>query len=146
MIDHKHIGWVLPAHRETVESGRLRLFAKAIGELDPIYLDEDAAQAAGHPALPAPPTFVFCLEMDRRPHCWAEELGVDPARVLHSEQSFTYHAMIYAGNVLDFTSQIADIYQSGDGSLEFIVWVTSVVNQNHQLVAELRSVFLARNN
>ena len=34
---------------------RLKFFAKAIGETNPIYTDEAAALEAGYRALPAPP-------------------------------------------------------------------------------------------
>ncbi len=48
MIDRKHVGAPLPGHTAEVEKGRLRLFAKVIGETDPIYTDEAAAaRAAG---------------------------------------------------------------------------------------------------
>ena len=51
MIDKKHIGKVLPSFSATAEAGQLRFFAKSIGETNPIYLDEQAARDAGHPAL-----------------------------------------------------------------------------------------------
>jgi hypothetical protein len=61
----RYIGYVSAPFTTQVERGRLRFFAKAISETDPVYTDEAAARAAGHPALPVPPTFFFCLEMDR---------------------------------------------------------------------------------
>jgi hypothetical protein len=64
MIDPRHIGHTLPPYAVDVEKGRLKFFAKAIGQTDPVYSDEAAAKAAGHPSLPVPPTFLFCLEMD----------------------------------------------------------------------------------
>ena len=47
MIDHRHIGYASPPFTTPVERGRLKFFAKAIGETDPVYVDEAAAQAAG---------------------------------------------------------------------------------------------------
>ena len=69
MIDKKHIGHELPASVLDVEKGRLRFFAKAIGETDPVYTDEAAAEAAGYRA---------CRR--RRPSCSRAELdaGADP--------------------------------------------------------------------
>jgi hypothetical protein len=43
MIDKKYIGKVLPLHSAEVEKTALRLFAKVIGETDPVYTDESAA-------------------------------------------------------------------------------------------------------
>ena len=64
MIDRRHIGHAMPPFSTEVEKGRLRFFAKATGQADPVYTDEGAARAAGYSGLPVPPTFLFCLEMD----------------------------------------------------------------------------------
>src|SRR5207249_1738785 len=42
------------------ELGRtaIRYFALAVGDLNPLYLDEDFARAHGHPSVIAPPTLV----------------------------------------------------------------------------------------
>jgi hypothetical protein len=37
----------LPPHSALVEAGRLRLFAKAIGEFDRVFTDETAARCCG---------------------------------------------------------------------------------------------------
>jgi acyl dehydratase len=146
MIDRKFIGHELPPHTAQVEAGRLRLFAKAIGETDPLFTDEAAARTAGHRSLPALPTFVFCLDMDvPDPFGYLAEMGVPLQNILHGEQQFSYHAPIYAGDLLSFRSRIADIYAKKGGALEFIVKQTRVENQIGALVAELRAVVVVRN-
>lgn len=145
MIDRQFIGHELPPHTALVEAGRLRLFAKAIGETDPVFSDEAAARAAGHRALPAPPTLAFCLDMDvPDPFGYLAGMGVPVQDILHGEQSFTYHAPIHAGDTLSFRSRIADIYAKKGGALEFIVKETRVENQDAALVAELRAVVVVR--
>lgn len=146
MIDKSHIGRLLPAHSVEVEKGRLRFFAKAIGETNPVYTDEAAAQAAGYRSLPVPPTFLFSLEIERPdPFAWFSDLGLDLGKILHGEQSFSYHATACAGDVLSFTSRIADIFEKKGGALEFLVKETRVTNQDGVLVAELKSVIVQRN-
>ncbi|NPC58018.1 MaoC family dehydratase N-terminal domain-containing protein [Caenimonas soli] len=146
MIDKQYIGHTLPPFQVNVEPGRLRFYAKATGQTDPIYLDEEAARAAGHPGLPVPPTFLFCLEMESpNPAAIRELLGMDYRRLLHGEQGFSYYAMAYAGDKLSFSQQIADIYDKKDGALEFVVRKTRVTNQRAELVAELRCVSVVRN-
>ena len=146
MIDKRFIGHVMPTFSAVVEAGRLRFFAKATGQTDPLYSDEAAARAAGHPGLPVPPTFLFCLEMERPdPAAIRNLLGMDYRSLLHGEQGFTYHAMAYAGDTLTFEQRIEDIYDKKGGALEFVVRTTRVTNQHQQLVAELRCVTVIRN-
>ena len=107
MVDSDDIGRTFPPHSADVEAGRLRLFAKATGETRPEYIDEAAARAAGHPSLPAPPTFAICLELEvPDPFAWFRDLGIDLARVLHATQSFRYFAPIHAGDRLTHTFQM----------------------------------------
>lgn len=146
MIDHRHIGHTLPPFQVEVEKGRLRFFAKATGQTDPIYIDEAAARAAGHPGLPVPPTFLFCLEMESpNPTAIRDLLGIDYTRILHGEQGFTFHRTAHAGDTLTYQQRIADIYDKKGGALEFVVRETRVSNQRGELVAELRCVTVVRN-
>lgn len=146
MIDRSYIGHSMPAFQVEVEKGRLRFFAKATGQDDPVYTDEAAAHAAGHPTLPVPPTFLFCLEMESPdPAALRNLLGLDYRRLLHGEQGFSYHVMAYAGDTLTFEQRIDDIYDKKNGALEFVVRMTRVTNQHGKLVAELRGVTVMRN-
>lgn len=145
MIDRRYIGHTMPVFSVPVEAGRLQFFAKATGQTDPAYSDEAAARAAGHPALPVPPTFLFCLEMaSPDPAAIRNLLGLDYTRLLHGEQAFIYHAMAYAGDVLQFSQRIEDIYDKKKGALEFVVRKTQVTNQHGALIAELRGVTVLR--
>ncbi|MFX8414337.1 MaoC family dehydratase N-terminal domain-containing protein, partial [Acinetobacter baumannii] len=56
MIDRKWIGYELPPSVLPIARPRLLFLAKATGQTHPIYVDVDAARAAGYPDLPAPPT------------------------------------------------------------------------------------------
>ncbi|MDR2326795.1 MAG: MaoC family dehydratase N-terminal domain-containing protein [Acidovorax sp.] len=146
MIDKSFIGHSLAPYSVLLEAGRLRFFAKATGQADPIYTDEAAARAAGHPGLPVPPTFLFCLEMDApNPAAMRDLLGLDYRSLLHGEQRFTYHAMAYAGDTLTFRQRIEDIYDKKNGALEFVTRLTEVSNQRGEPVAELRCVTVIRN-
>jgi acyl dehydratase len=145
MIDKQHIGRQLPTFLVTAEAGQLRFFAKATGETNPIYFDEQAARDAGHPELPLPPTFLFSLELQIPSSAWRDELGIVTARILHGEESFRYHRMAYAGDTLRFDVRIADIYDKKGGALEFVVRETRVTNQHGEHVADLRSVLVQRN-
>lgn len=146
MIDRQYIGHAMPSFEVLVEKGRLHFFAKATGQTDPVYWDEVAARAAGHPALPVPPTFLFCLEMaSPDPAAIRHLLGMDYRRLLHGEQGFTYHSLAYAGDVLRFEQRIEDIYDKKGGALEFVLRKTRVTKQRGKPVADLRTLTVLRN-
>lgn len=127
-----------------VERGRLRAFARAIGETDPVYLDVGAARAAGHPDLPVPPTFFFSMSLEKDdPLGFLETLGVDLRFVLHGEQSFDYHRMAHAGDVLVLQDRITDVHDKRGGSMEFIVKETEV-HRTGTLIATAKSVLIVR--
>ncbi|MFA5122010.1 MaoC family dehydratase N-terminal domain-containing protein [Zavarzinia sp.] len=146
MIDRKWIGHVSAPSELALDRGRLRFFAKAIGETDPVYTEVEAAKAAGYADLPAPPTFLFAAEMDSGAVMQTlEDLKIPLAKLLHGEQSFTYLRPACAGDVITVVSKIADIYDKKGGALEFVVKQSEARNQNGDLVAELRSTLVCRN-
>jgi hypothetical protein len=145
MIDKKHIGRCVSRHSVAVEAGKLRFFAKAVGETDPVYTDEAVAAGQGHASLPVPPTYLFCLEMEKPdPYDWFDDVGLELPKVLHGSQSFRYWRQCHAHDVLSFEAHIDDIYQKKDGALEFVVKHTRVVNQHGEHVADLRGVIVQR--
>ncbi len=145
MIDRAHIGREFPPHSAAVETSRLRLFAKATGEDRPEYLNDLAARAAGFSSLPAPPTFLSTLENEVPDNmAWLVQIGVDVARVLHGQQSFTYKRQVFAGDVLTFRPRISNIYDKKGGTLEFILRTTEVTDQTGKPVAELETLVVHR--
>jgi acyl dehydratase len=144
-VDPAFIGTQLPATTLTVDAGRLRFFAKAIGETNPVYTDVAAAKAAGYAELPVPPTFLFAIELENPDQFrWVADQGIDPRFVLHGEQSFTYHSVAYAGDTLTATPRIVDVYSKKDGALEFIVKNTAVTRADGSAVADLETVVVVR--
>ena len=151
MIDRdRHVGIVSEPRIVEVEAGFLKFFAKATGETDPVYFDDAAARAAGHPGIPVPPTYFFSLHMSRparRGDIFDTEngLGVDMMKILHGEQGFTYHAPAHAGDRLTITTTTEDIYAKKGGALEFVVQTTRFEKDDGTLCAEARQVAVVRN-
>ena len=146
MIDKKFIGYQLKPSTLYVDRTRLQFFAKAIGETNPIYTDTAAAQSAGYRDLPAPPTFLFAAELDSGAvEGLLDQLQIPLAKLLHGEQSFTYHRPACVGDTITVRSRIDDIYDKKNGALEFVVKTSRATNQDGELVAEIRSVLVCRN-
>ncbi|MBJ2156510.1 MaoC family dehydratase N-terminal domain-containing protein [Variovorax sp. IB41] len=145
MIDKKWIGHALPASVLPIERTRLQFFAKAIGETDPVYTDAAAARDAGYADLPAPPTFLFAAELDSgASNQLLDDLQIPLSKLLHGEQSFSYHRPACVGDTVTVRSTISDIYDKKNGALEFVVKTSRATNQRDELVAELRTVIVCR--
>ena len=145
MIDRKYIGYVMKRSVLAIDATRLRFFAKAIGENDPVYFDDAAAKAAGYSALPAPPTFLFAGTMDSGAMMeLIATLEVPLGKVLHGEQKFEYLAPVVAGDTVTITSWVSDVYDKKNGALEFFVTEGIATNQHGQDVARIRSVTVVR--
>lgn len=125
-----------------VERGRLKLFAKAIGETNPVYYDVQAAKDAGYPDLPAPPSFLGnAIELDiPEPLYWMSAVGVDITSTLHGEQSMVYHKMVFAGDHLVLKRKIVDVYTKKGGALEFIVKKTEIMREGELVVESFCSI------
>ena len=146
MLDKTKIGHEFPPFSTEVEKGRLRFFAEAIGERNPIYTDESAAKAAGYLAIPAPPTFMFSVDLDGPDMLpILKLLNLDIGRVLHGTQDFEYLGQIYAGDSITQKSKIADIYDKRNGALEFVVQESTYTNQNDELVGRAQQTLVYRN-
>ncbi|KPC63832.1 hypothetical protein ADL35_47530, partial [Streptomyces sp. NRRL WC-3753] len=61
-LDQSFVGRTYPP-TEPYEVGRekIREFAQAVGDANPVYTDVEAAKALGYADVIAPPTFVFSL-------------------------------------------------------------------------------------
>lgn len=145
MIDKKWIGHDFPASTLTLERGRLQFFARAIGETDPVYTDVAAAQAAGYPDLPAPPSFIFGIELETgESDRFLQTLGIPLKKLLHGEQGFTFHQPVCAGDTVTVQPRVTEIYDKKGGALEFVVKLCEARNQHGVLVAEMRTVLVCR--
>jgi len=126
-----------------VERGKIREFARAIKDDNPIYFDEvHATQTAGG-IMPAPTfsmTLGFWDQGRQRPL-----LTYDVRRLLHGEQEFEYLAPIYAGDVLTATARVADVYEkqgSRGGTMTFGILETTFTNQRGESVLISRSTLV----
>ena len=126
-----------------LERGKIREFARAIKDTNPIYFDEAYARAAAG-GIMAPPTFsmtsAFWDDGPRTPL-----LTYDVRRLLHGEQEFEYLAPMYAGDVLTGTARVADVYEktgSRGGTMTFGVIETTFTNQRGEPVLIARSTLV----
>ena len=147
MVDQSAVGKRFTPVTARVEPGRLRYFCNTLGEANPVYRDGGAAQAAGYTAVPAPPTYLFCLEMmdAAEPFEFLTALGIDIARVLHGEQRFDYRAPVVVGDTLTFRPRVTSVTDKKGGAMTLVVIETEVTNQHGVHVADAARTIVVRN-
>ena len=112
---------------------KIREFAEATGETAPVCLDLDAARAAGHADLVAPPMFAVVYQKQA---VWQAlfdpELGIDFAMLVHGGQDFRWDDLVIAGDEITTHASVADISERAGN--RFYVFETESVNQRGEPV------------
>ena len=118
-LDESFVGRKYPP-TPVYEVGRekIREFADAIGDPNPVYRDPAAARALGHPDVIAPPTFPIVLSMRAGAQVVLDpDLGLDYSRVVHGEQRFVYTRPVRAGDRLTVTVSVESIRSAAGNDL-----------------------------
>jgi acyl dehydratase len=107
---------------------KIREYAHAVGETNPLHLDLDAARAAGHADLVAPPMFavVYCSQTFITA-LFDPELEIDFAHLVHGAQEFRWEQLVVAGDEITTTLTVTDI--SERAGLRFDIFETVSMNQ-----------------
>jgi acyl dehydratase len=99
-----------PTATYEVSRAKIKEFADAIGDANPLYRDPAAAKAAGFPDVIAPPTFLTVVNLAAINAIVTDpELGLDYSRMVHGDQSFTYERPVHAGDVIAVTTTVDDV-------------------------------------
>lgn len=125
-----------------VEKGAIRKFAEAIGDEDPIYHEERAAQAAGFKTLIAPPTFLCTFRAQDLP-----DLKLQFGRVrLNGGNEYEYYQPLYAGDTITVTAKYADVTErtGRTGNMVFVITELTFKNQQGEVVAKGRNTGIMR--
>ncbi len=110
-LNPEFIGRVYPPGPSyVVGREKIREFATAIGDANPLSHDVDAARALGYSDVVAPPTFAVVISLRASGAVVRDpELGLDSSRVVHGEQRFQYARPIVAGDELVVSTTIEAI-------------------------------------
>jgi acyl dehydratase len=131
-----------PASYE-VSRVKIKEFAAAIGDHNPIYRDPEAARAAGHPDVIAPPTFPIVFSLTGAGGILTDpEFGLDFSMVVHGEQRFTYTRPIHAGDELLCSSTITEIRSVGRN--EFVTLRSDVTTLDGEPVCTTYNTLVER--
>jgi acyl dehydratase len=112
---------------------KVREYAHAVGETNPLHVDVEAARAAGYTDVVAPPMFVVVYS---GPAVWPvmadPEIGIDFAMMVHGSQDFAWGPLVVAGDEVTTQTTVKDI--SERSGLGFYVFESVSTNQDGDTV------------
>jgi acyl dehydratase len=112
---------------------KVREYARAVGETNPLHLDVEAARAAGHRDVVAPPMFAVVYTSPAVSAAFFDpELGMDFARMVHGAQEFAWGPLVVAGD--EITTEVAVVDVSERGGMGFFVFESRSDNQDGERV------------
>lgn len=148
MADVSKVGLGLPPYVFVVERVKIKEFAEAIGEKNPVFLSKEAALAEGYLDIPCPPTFItLALQEFTGAYLKAfEALGVSLKSVLHGEEEYEYLGEIYAGDRLTCDMHFAAVVEkkTKTGPMDLITLRTFFTNQDGKEVLRSKSLIIER--
>lgn len=139
----------------TIDQREAQRYAYAVGDENPVYFDEEAATAAGHRTLIAPPTFITHAVVQPRP---VEDLRVDGlyrdgtgvrlevSRMMFGGEEWDFLEPVCVGDEITATTRLSALDQKDGSKGPFVRQVreTSYENQDGVLVARSRQIGIAR--
>ena len=126
------IGMKLESYTFTVEKGKIKELALAIGDLKEEYLNGEIIL----------PTFPTVIEFWGGQGSSSSVLGLDVKKVLHGEQEYEYIGEIKPGDVITVNSVIEDAYTKA--KMNFVIMKKEFVNQHGELVLIVRQTIIER--
>lgn len=145
-----------------IEAGHIMMFARAVGDKNPIYYDEDYARNTEPGGIIAPPTFIqsgvqYDPDYNLRPKIgepWfgsgKNPTGIKPGeggggagRGLHAEQHYEYHRPVRPGEVLYATTKPGKRWEKEgkrSGKLVFSETIIEFRDAKGELVVTARGV------
>jgi acyl dehydratase len=127
--DTTAIGKTYPVVDYAVGREKVREFAAAVGETNPLHFEPDVARAAGFADVVAPPMFavVYASRSVIQP-LFDPEVGIDFAMLVHGAQEFVWGPLVVAGDEISTTATVSDITDRG----EMAVYVFESVSRNQR--------------
>jgi acyl dehydratase len=132
-VNTKAIGKTYDPALYAVGREKIREYARAVGETNPVHLDLDAARAAGHSDLVAPPMFAVVYSAPSvGPLIFDPEIEINFAMMVHGGQEFEWGPLVVAGDEISTTTSVKDISEN-DGRGYYVFQSISTNQRGEQV-------------
>lgn len=123
------IGKEYPETTYEVGLEKIREYANAVGQTEPVHHDRAAARAAGFRDVVAPPMFAVVYSGPAMgPAILDPEVGINFATMVHGGQEFVWGEPVCAGDEITTRARVSEIYEK-DGK-GFYVFESVSTNQD----------------
>ena len=138
-FDKSLIGVDVPIGTHQVTQEEIVAYARALGETNPLYLDEEAAKAGPYGAIIAPPGFYTSMRFRRGPDPKVRFGNTNLGYM--AGQQIEYFEPIRAGDTISARAQVTNVYAKTGrtGRLVFVVHRTTYSNQRGLTVIVVES-------
>jgi acyl dehydratase len=127
------VGKTYPPVTYAVGREKIKEYALAVGETNPIHLDVEAARAAGYADVVAPPMFTVVYSAPAvGPGIFDPDVGIDFAMMVHGGQEFRWGRPVVAGDEITTTASVKDVSERGGKG--FYVFESRSVDQDGEEV------------
>ena len=122
-----------------IEKGMIKRFARAVGDPNPLWQDEDYAIQTGYGGIIAPPNFLLTLGFDK---ALQDFISNPEITVLHGSTELERYKEIKCGDAITVTSTIRNVKerQREMGKMLFVTFGMVYRNQEGELVADCRQM------
>jgi acyl dehydratase len=132
-VNTQAIGKTYEATTYAVGREKIREYASAVGETNPLHFDVEAARAAGYADVVAPPMFVVVFAgKSVVPALFDPDVGMNFALMVHGGQEFRWGPVVVAGDEVTTTTTVKDI--SERGGMGFYTFESVSQNQRGETV------------
>ena len=133
-VDTSKIGKTYPPAEYEVGREKIREYANAVGEDNPVHHDRAAAQEAGFRDVVAPPMFAVVYSAPAMgPAILDPELGINLMLMVHGSQEFVWSEPVCSGDIITTEASVKELFEK-DGK-QFFVFESVSTNQDGAEVA-----------
>jgi acyl dehydratase len=112
---------------------KIKEYARAVGETNPVHLDVAAAREAGFADVVAPPMFAVVYSAPSvGPPIFDPEIELNFAMMVHGGQEFQWGPLVVAGDEITTTASVKDISEA-DGRGYYVFESVSVNQRGEQV-------------
>ncbi len=132
-IETKAVGKTFPTTTYAVGREKVKEYALAVGETNPVHLDHEAARRDGYADVVAPPMFAVVYKSPAMaPAIFDQDVGMNFALMVHGGQEFRWGPLVVAGDEIQTTVTVKSI-EERDGK-GFYVFESVSRNQRDETV------------